>query len=149
MTKCDIGWPTPIDYDKILILDDLSFEHPWSREEFNQIKKKEDTIILLIKSDNLFAGYLVYEYNRYKFNIVRLAVTPLLRRQKIATMLINKLKSKCGINKLRTKIEVYVSENNTSAHLFFKANDFIATGIIHNHKSSHGEDVYKMIWTKK
>lgn len=69
------------------------------------------------------------------------AVHPGHRRQGIGSQMIDKLASKLSQDR-RNEVTLAVRESNLAAQLFFKANGFLASGVIHGHYGDSDEDAY-------
>lgn len=73
-------------------------------------------------------GYMIYELQESRLNIVNLAVKPERRRQGIGTAMINRLKEKLSPRR-RTELRITTHEEWLESQLFLRSQGFTATAI--------------------
>ena len=78
-------------------------------------------------------GYTIYDNSKGVLEIVNLVVHQDYRRRGVASLLLEKLYTRSHWSSVQT----YVRETNLNAHLFFKKQGFLATGVKHRYFEDH------------
>jgi len=86
-------------------------------------------------------AYVIYELHKKSLVILALAVDPLIQREGLGRLIIDKLKAKL-MQGNRRELIVHVHERSTSAQLFFRAMGFMAVEIVRDHYDDG--DAYEM-----
>lgn len=129
---CHVRWLIRRELDEVLAIENQSFAHPWSHDDFIRHLKERCTIGLVAELDERIAGYIVYEFiGRTRLHILNLAVNPILRRRGIASQLVGKLISKLTADR-RNRLTVDVNEYDSVGQHFFRSLNFKATKVLRN-----------------
>lgn len=126
-----VRWMIRRDMDEVVDIENLCFPSPWPESMFIQHLRRRNTIGVVAEWKECVAGFMVYESHKHHIHLINLAVEPRNQRAGIGTALMNKLVSKLSRER-RNRILTEVSEDNTDAHLFFKACGFVATEVVNN-----------------
>lgn len=137
-----IRWMTRDDVKQCVEIDKSSSE-PWLESDFSQCLKPWGRIGKVIEIDGKIEGYMLYELMDKKFYIINIAVSESMRRRGIGSKLVMQLVDKLP-NGNRTMIDIHISDDNLSAHLFFKSLGFRAIGVDKDffHESDRTYDAY-------
>jgi [ribosomal protein S18]-alanine N-acetyltransferase len=132
------------DIPQVLEIERMSFSEPWSESAFlNEILKSYAFNRVAVR-ENSVIGYICVNYIIDEGHILNLAVHPDIRKQGIATMLMNE-----AIHELKRKgcdylyLEVRVS--NSSAKIFYERFGFTVTGLRKGYYLSPKEDALVMM----
>ena len=145
-----IRWGIRKDIPEILNIENQSYEHPWSEEDFIRCLRQRNCISMV--SENKYSdkveGYMIYELHKQRLHLLKLAVDPEFRNQGLGSQMIEKLKGKLS-HKRRTSILLEVSERNLPAQLFFRDQDFRAISVLRDYYEDSNEDSYLMNYRLK
>lgn len=107
------------------------------------------SIVLIAKYNNNIIGYIIGEINMEysdRFHIISFGVCNKFRKNKIGTVLMNKIIEMVQKKYLNTtKISLYVMASNDIAINFYKSVGFKADKIMKNYYQSFNEDGYLYI----
>ena len=146
--KLKVRWMTRADLFDVASIERLSFEDPWTKQDFELAIKDASTITLVaVTQDEYVAAFVVYRLydSGSTVQIMNLAVGELGgRRCGIGTQFVDWIKAKL---KTGDRLIVDVRETNLSAQLFFRANFFRAVRLFRN-GYSNGEDSILFEWRK-
>ena len=134
------------DLDRVVEIDfKASGVYKWKREDFlTTLSEKNVLGIVASNLRNKVLGFCIYDLKTSDgFNILHMAVDNKHQRQKVATSLIAKMKSK--LSDKRTQIEYIIEESNLSGQLFLKAMKFKSKLL----RSSTSEDLIKFTYQKE
>jgi ribosomal-protein-alanine N-acetyltransferase len=131
------------DMPQVLEIESTRQLSPWMEDDFLRVLRQRNCIGMVAESDDRIVGYMIYELNKYKLQILNFAVHPEHRRRSIASQMAAKLIGKLSSHR-RTKITLSVRESNLSAQLFFRSCGFKAMEIAHDHFEDTCEDAYVM-----
>lgn len=139
-----VRWYVSADLPQVLEIEERSFPHAWDKEEFRRWLRCENVAGMIVEIDGRVAGYMIYAWVGEYIELMNLAVHPAYRRRGIGRDLVHRLISKLGVK--RQAVELYVSEDNTPAHLFFRAMGFRAVDILRGERDSyrfvfHAQDI--------
>ena len=126
-----IRWMIRRDMVEVLDIEKLCFPSPWSESQFIHHLRRRNTIGMVAESKHRVLGFMVHELHKHHLHLINLAVEPRNQRAGVGTALMDKLVSKLSRER-RNRILTEVSEDNTDAHLFFKACGFVATEVVNN-----------------
>lgn len=138
------------DLPAILAIEKASFPSPWEDKDFRHTLSSKGNIGFVAEINNEVVGYSIYRIEKdhessiNHLSIISIAVAPHLRRNKIGFMLVL---GKDGVAQLNCKkICVTVSDDNLSAHLFFRALSFEAEPKISKNFFGPGTDGYNFVY---
>lgn len=120
-----IRWMSRRDMPEVLAIENASFEHPWSEEEWIRCLRQRTNIGMVVERDEVVIGHMVYALEPKTINVLNMAVRPDLVRMGIGRAMIDKLKSKLHLQR-RNKIICNVQEYNLEAQLFMRSCGFTA-----------------------
>ena len=126
-----VRWMIDRDIPEVLQISRTCYEDPWSEDDFKIVRKKNSCISFVVEDEKLggkIIGYMIYEMYRHKFHILNFGVHQRHRRQKVGTLMIDRLKEKLD-EKLRYVIELDSAEDCLSAHEFLKSQYFRAVRV--------------------
>lgn len=122
-----IRWMLLRDMPEALRIEQESFDHPWSSEEFDDTIRQKSVVGMVAEHNDRVVGFFVYYLGREVIDVIDLAVSAEYRGRGVGTAMIDKLKGK--LRDKRKKLVAFVSERNLGAQLFFRSQGFIATKI--------------------
>ena len=144
-----IRWLIRRDMEEVLGIERLSFEHPWTEEEFVGFLRKRNSIGMVVdvgpKDQIEIRGYMLYELYEKRIHLVNMAVHPLDRGKGAGGAMVARLQSKLSSQR-RTKITLEVRETNLDAQLFFQRHGFRATEVLSDYYDVSDEDAYRFEW---
>jgi len=124
------------DMEEVLNIElDCYPSNPWTKNDFHLVLRQpiSQAFVAIYKTD--IVGFLVYEMQPGKLEILNMCVPPEIQRCGVGTALMDRLKIGLGL-KERSRIVVLVRETNLDGQLFLNMQGFIATAIL--------EDYYKL-----
>ncbi|NPA24243.1 MAG: ribosomal protein S18-alanine N-acetyltransferase [Deltaproteobacteria bacterium] len=127
--SCEIRPATPADLDALAGLEDLSFANPWSRESLAGELENPSSIFLLLETipTRQPVAYACARIIPPEAELLRIAVTPRLRRQHLGFLLLEHLVTLLRRQKIES-LHLEVSENNLPARKLYSRLDFTRTG---------------------
>ena len=128
----DIRYLTKAFFSELLAIERASFTYPWTRKMLMEAMMVKTTNGFVSLIDKRVAGYMIVDFRDTEIEIKNLAVDPIWRRHGVAAALVTMLKEH-SLSKRRGKICAAAADNNLPAHLFFKAQGFVALGVSRGH----------------
>lgn len=141
--RVHIRWMIRRDMPEVLEIERGSFEFPWFEEEFIRCLRQRNCIGMVAEHGERVVGFMIYELHKSRLHILNFAVASDLRRRGIGAQMIEKLVGKLSSQR-RTRISLEVRETNLAAQVFFRANGFRATSVLHEFYDDSPEDAYLM-----
>ena len=126
-----VRWMIRRDMDEVVAIEKLNTSDAWPESKFEHHLRRRNTIGMVAEWKECVAGFMVYELHKHHMHLINIAVEPRNQRAGIGTALMDKMVSKLSRER-RNRILTEVSEDNTDAHLFFKACGFVATDVVNN-----------------
>lgn len=117
-------------------IEEESFPHPWSEEDFLTCLRKRNCIGMVAEYDGEIVGFMVYDLCKDRLDLLNVAVGTKFRRCGFGKAMLERLIGKLS-QQNRSKITVLSDELNMDAHLFFADCGFRATGVV---RDAYGED---------
>lgn len=142
-TLVHIRWMIRRDLPEVLAIEKAGFDRPRSEEEFLRVLRQRNCIGMVAESVETLVGFMVYELDKQRINVLNLAVHPAFRRMDVGSQMVAKLVGKLSRGR-RTELEIPVRESNLNAQLFFRRCGFLAVGTVREHFADNGEDAYLM-----
>lgn len=142
-TQVQIRWMIRRDMPSVLAIEEESFEFPWSEEEFIRVLRQRECIGMVAEVGEEIAGFMIYELHKNRIHILSFAVHPYFRRERVGTVMVEKLVSKLTYQR-RERIVLDVREKNVTAQLFFRQLGFRAVRILKSYYDDTDEDAYLM-----
>jgi len=142
-----VRWMIRGDMDEVCAIEKATFEYPWSEDDFIRCLRSIKCIgMVAVDEHHVVMGYMLYELHKTHLHLLNFAVSDAFRRQKIGTVMIDKLIGKLT-EKRRTNIQCEVRETNTEAQLFFRSAGFEAKEVLPLFFEEANEDAYLMKYT--
>jgi ribosomal-protein-alanine N-acetyltransferase len=141
--RVHIRWMIRRDLAEVLDIEGESFEFPWTEDDFIRCLRQRNCIGMVTEHEGRVIGFMIYELLKTRLHLINFAVTPSLRRQGVATQMLQKLTGKLSSQR-RTRVTLEVRETNLSAQLFFKNLGFRAVSVLRDYYVDTTEDAYLM-----
>ena len=141
--RVHIRWMIRRDMPEILGIETLSFEFPWSEEDFVRCLRQRNCIGMVAEHGDRVVGFMIYELHKTRLHILNFAVHPDYRYNRVGMQMVNKLVSKLS-HQRRTRILLEVRERNLPAQVFFRALGFRAISVLRDYYEDTVEDAYLM-----
>ncbi len=141
-----IRWMIRRDMPDVLEIEDLSFEFPWSEEDFIRCLRQRNCIGMVAEFEEQVVGFMIYELHKTRLHILNFAVHRDCRRRGVGDAMISKLIGKLS-HQRRNRILLEVRETNLSAQLFFRDAGFRAVSVLRDFYDDTTEDAYLMQYT--
>jgi ribosomal-protein-alanine N-acetyltransferase len=131
------------DMPEVLEIENLSFEFPWSEEDFIRCLRQRNCIGMVAEHEERVVGFMIYELHKTRLHILNFAVHSDYRRRDVGSAMIQKLVSKLS-HQRRNRILLEVRETNLEAQLFFRDSGFRAISVLRDFYDDTTEDAYLM-----
>jgi ribosomal-protein-alanine N-acetyltransferase len=141
--RVHIRWMIRRDMPEVLAIEASSFEFPWVEEDFIRCLRQRNCIGMVAEHDDQVVGFMIYELNKNRIQVLNFAVAPEFRRRGVGTQMVAKLIGKLSAQR-RTRIALEVRETNLAAQLFFRTTGFRAVTVLRNFYEDTPEDAYVM-----
>ena len=141
--RVHIRWMIRSDMQEVLQIEQGSFEHYWTEEDFMNCLRQRNCIGMVAEIGEQVVGFMIYELFKTRLNVLNFAVHPQFRRMGIGEQMMNRMISKLSTN-YRTRIVLNVRDSNLPAQLFFREQGFKAVYVHRNMFCDFGEDGYEM-----
>jgi ribosomal-protein-alanine N-acetyltransferase len=141
--RVHIRWMIRRDMPEVLQTEQLSFEYPWTEEDFLRCLRQRNCIGMVAEQGEKVVGFMIYELHKSKLHILNFAVHPSWRRMAVGCQMVSKLVSKLSSHR-RTRITLEVRETNLPAQLFFRKQEFRAIRVLRAYYEDSGEDAFLM-----
>jgi ribosomal-protein-alanine N-acetyltransferase len=141
--RVHIRWMIRRDMPEVLAIEASSFEFPWVEEDFIRCLRQRNCIGMVAEHDDQVVGFMIYELNRNRIQVLNFAVAGEFRRRGVGTQMVAKLIGKLSAQR-RTRIALEVRETNLAAQLFFRTAGFRAVSVLRNFYEDTPEDAYLM-----
>lgn len=139
----EINWLIRSEMPGILVIENESFEFPWSEEDFDKCLVQRNNIGMVARLDGELAGFMIYELMKDRLSLSNFAVGKEHRRKGVGTAMVEKLISKLSPER-RKHIDVFLRESNLPAQMFFKKNGFFWEETLKGTCEETDEDCYRM-----
>ncbi len=141
--RVHIRWMIRRDMPEVLSIEASSFEFPWLEEDFIRCLRQRNCIGMVAEHDDQVVGFMIYELNKNRIQVLNFAVAPEFRRRGVGTQMVAKLIGKLSVQR-RSRIVLEVRETNLAAQLFFRTIGFRAISVLRNFYEDTPEDAYLM-----
>lgn len=143
--QAHIRWMIRRDMPQILAIENRCFDDPWTEEDFIKVLRRRNCIGMVAEDSETerIVGYMTYELEKQKLELLSLAVDKDFRRNGIGKQMIGKLTMKLSPDR-RNVLTVLVRETNLGAQLFFRQMGFRAVNIVRNAYDDTDEAAYYM-----
>ena len=138
-----IRWMIRLDIPAVGRIEAASDAFAWSAADFVAYLRQRQCIGMVAEVGARVVGFMIYDLERTRFHLRKLAVDPDFRRRKIGAQMIERLKGKLT-NHRRRSIDVLVRERNLDSQRFFRCLGFTAHRVLRGHFDDSGEDAYQM-----
>lgn len=144
MDKLIITNMTLEDIEQIMVIEQLSFKIPWTRESFiSELNTNRLAVYIVAKLDGKVVGYAGMWKVLDEGHITNIAVHPKLRHKKIATKMIEILINIAKKNNI-TKLTLEVRKSNILAQHLYENFGFEALGSRKKYYADNQEDALIM-----
>jgi ribosomal-protein-alanine N-acetyltransferase len=144
-TTVNIRNMVPADIDQVYAIEKESFFTPYSYEFFLDFQDKENGFIFVgEKPDKLIGGYIAFNIQKSKIQLVSIAVALHSRRMGVAQQLITAMMRMCyeiNINQVFLHVSIY----NYPAQKLYQSFGFVNTKWIKNYYTDQKEDAIIMV----
>ena len=130
-----IRWMIRRDMPEVLAIEAAASGTAWTEEDFIRELRKRNCIGMVVQNggkrpgDGPILGFMVYELNNSRLDILNFAVHHNWRRRGVGTALAKKLIGKLSAER-RSRITLVLRETNLTAQVFFRSLGFKATTVI-------------------
>lgn len=138
-----IRWMIRRDMPEVLATESMSFEFPWSEEDFIRCLRQRNCIGMVAEYEEQVVGFMIYELHKNRLHILNFAVHDDFRRRRVGEQMVSKLISKLS-HQRRNRILLEVRETNLAAQLFFRHVGFRAVSVLRDFYDDTVEDAYLM-----
>lgn len=138
-----IRWLIRRDMADVLRIEQQSFDHPWSEEDFLCCLRQRNCIGMVAEHEHDIVGFMIYELHKSRLHILNFAVDRDFRRRSVGTQMVLRLIDKLSQQR-RHEILLEVRERNLDGQLFFRKLGFRAISILRAHYDDTEEDAYLM-----
>jgi [ribosomal protein S18]-alanine N-acetyltransferase len=143
--KLFVRWVIDRDLSEILGIEHESFEFPWREEEFIGRLERRNCIGIVAEANEHVAGYMIYERNEGRIDLLNLAVDSKVRRTGVGKELMTQLIAKLSPSR-HSRLLVSIRDSNLSAHLFFKSLGFRCVQVRHDCYENTADDAYDFVY---
>ena len=133
------------DIEKIMEIERVSFENPWSKPSFFRVMVDDVTKFFVADIDGKVVGYIVYWIIEDEAHVANIAVHPEMRGRGIGKKLLEKVLLDSG-EKNVSCINLEVNEKNEVAKNFYFKYGFEIVGVRKRYYSGHDD---ALLLTKK
>jgi len=138
-----IRWIVKSDTPRVLDIEWLSFEDPWTESQLRETLKGRNTIgIVSVDEEIRVAGYAIYEVCDARIDIMNIAVHPMKRREGHGRSLLECIERKLGYPNKQFIATALVRETNLDAQRFFRSCEWKAENVLRDGYAV-GEDAYE------
>lgn len=138
-----IRWMIRRDMPAVVGIEELSFEFPWSEDDFIRCLRQRNCIGMVAECDDRVVGFMIYELHKNRLHVLNFAVIPSARRGGVGRAMVAKLLGKLSQER-RNRVMLEVRETNLEAQLFFKSIGFKAVSVLRDFYEDSDEDAYLM-----
>lgn len=138
-----IRWMIRRDMPETLEIEGLSFEFPWTEEDFVRCLRQRNCIGMVAEYDERVVGFMIYELRNDQLHVLNFSVRPDVRRRGVGMQMVNKLVGKLSQQR-RNRITLEIRETNLAAQMFFKNLGFRAVSVLRDYYDGTVEDAYVM-----
>ncbi len=141
--QLQIRWLIRRDMPAVLEIEQASFQHPWSNDDFIRCLRLRNCIGMVAERDGQIIGYMIYELHKSRLHVMHFAVAPAARTQGVGSRMIERLVDKLSQQR-RKEIVIELRESNLQGQLFFQRLGFVAVAVIRDRFDDTSEDAYIM-----
>lgn len=141
--RVHIRWMIRRDMPEVLAIEAGSFEFPWLEEDFICCLRQRNCIGMVAEYDDRVVGFMIYELNKTRIQVLNFAASPEFRRRGVGTQMVAKLIGKLSSGR-RTRITLEVRETNLPAQIFSRSCGFRAISVLRDYYDEPPEDAYLM-----
>ena len=139
----NIRWMIRRDMPEILQAEQLSFEYPWTEEDFHRCLRQRNAIGMVAEHGEKTVGFMIYELHKNKLHMLNFAIHPAWRRRGAATQMLAQLISKLDTQR-RYRVTLELRKTNAGAKIFFEKQGFKEVRILPAFYEKSGEDAFLM-----
>lgn len=145
-----IRWLIRRDMAEVMEIENQSFGHAWSEEDFLICLRERGVIGMVAEHAETceILGFMIYQLDKERLHILSLAVDPKWMRLEVGTQMIRRLIDKLSQQR-RKELVTIVRETNLQAQLFFRSLGFKAVATLRRYYEQTTEDGYRMRYRLK
>lgn len=143
IVQTHVRWMIRRDMPEVLAIEAASFEFPWLEDDFIRCLRQRNCIGMVAEHDDQVVGFMIYELNKNRIQVLNFAAAPEMRRRGVGTQMVRKLIGKLSAQR-RTRILLELRETNLAAQLFFRDSGFRAISVLKDRYDGTPEDAYLM-----
>jgi len=140
-TAVHVRWMIRRDLERVLAIENDSFEFPWREDDFVWCLKHRNNIGMVAEHGERIMGFVMYELAKTHLRILNFAVDSRFRRQGVGTVMIDKLKAKL-YEQRRNRLLLEVRDSNLPGQLFFRSQGFRAVNVLRGYYPDTEDDAY-------
>lgn len=138
-----IRWMIRRDLFPVMLIDDESFDSPWTDGAFLRVLRQRNCIGVVAEQGGQIVGFMIYALLRNSIHVLNFAVAADCRRLGVGRQMAANLIEKLSAQR-RSRITLEVRETNLAAQLFFCECGFRAVNVLRGW-FDNGEDAYRMV----
>ena len=138
----EIRYMMHTDYAEAAAIDRVSFSVPWDWRAFSDALASRNTMGIVIRAASTGTrpiAYILYDLQPESIDILRMAVDPTFRRQRLGSALIWKMHGKLSAQGKRQTLTITAPDDCLEGHLFLRALAFRCVSVVGH---SEGPDDY-------
>jgi len=144
--RVSVRWMLRRDLPDVVAIEALSFEFPWSEEDFVNCLRRRNCLGMVAEDDGAVVGFMVYELKKTSICVLNFCVSPGARRCGVGLCLVRELLRKLENSPIQKRITLEVRETNLPGQLFFRAAGFRAVAVLRGlYEEYGGEDGYLFV----
>jgi ribosomal-protein-alanine N-acetyltransferase len=140
MSRYHIRWMIRRDMPEVMAIENASHPTPLDESAMLTHLRQRNTIGMVAEFGEQIVGFMIYELHKAHLNVIRFAVAPDWRRQRVGTGMLEKLTGKLAPHR-RPVLILAVHEALEIGHLFLRSQGVIAQGISYETEDD-GADSY-------
>lgn len=119
-----IRWAIRRDTHRILEIESLCFESPWTEDDLMRCLRQRNVIGQVYDAGEEIDGFVIYALHKSSIEVLSLGVHPDAQRTGIGSALVGQVKRKVTNVTRRHRVDTLICETNLNAHVFFKSQGF-------------------------
>ena len=139
-----IRWMIQRDLEDVLRIDWASFEDSCQADELIRCLRPPNCIGMVAEDGTgRIVGFMLYELFRSQIHLLKIAVSPLERRQGVGREMLKALSDKL-VPRQRNRVQLKIRETNIAAQLFFRRQGYRCVATLKNSFQNTADDAYVM-----
>lgn len=143
MNEITIERYEPADLDRIMEIENTSFEAPWSRKSYEEVVPLDTISFWVAKSNGRVVGYMLLQKIESEMELHTFAVAPEERRKGIAIKLLERMRDEAKRSGV-SSVFLQVRPSNKEARSLYGKFGFTPIGMRRRYYQNDGEDAIVM-----